>query len=229
MLNKKLKTILCHAVVATGLFSPNFVSAAYITETLAPNDSFAEAQFIDDTLFTVKYDGIIDAFFSETSTSTVNISTTLEHASILGSGDTTTDFFSFQATQGILYLDIDYGIDSGGSFDSWLELYDSSFNLITFNDDSKADAGSYSSYYNYAHYTYDSFISHEITTDGLYYAVVGGNARPAGIPAGSSYTLHISNGEAGLPPSAVPLPGAVWLLLSGVAGLFGVARRRPVA
>ncbi len=228
MYNKLLKTVLCNAVIVTGLCASNLVSAAYITETQAPNDSFSQAQFIDDAAFTVKYDSDIDAFINSTY-STTNISTTMEHASILGAGDTTPDYFLFQATQGSLYLDIDYGIDFGGSFDSWLELYDSSFNLIASNDDARRDTGSQNSFYNSGYYSYDSFISHQITMDGLYYAVVGGNANPAGIPTGSNYTLHISNSAGNLPPSPVPLPGAVWLLLSGVAGLFGVARRRPAS
>ncbi len=200
-------------------------NAAYITETLLPNDSFSTAQFIPGSTFTLKYDSNIDVNLS--GNYYTNRSTSIPHASILGTGDTTVDYFSFQASQGSLYLDIDNGIDSGGSFDSWLELYDSSFNLISSNDDARRDSGSAYSYYdnNYGYFSYDSFIKYQVTTDDLYYVLVGGNANPAGIPFGSNYTLNISNDTGAVTPP-VPLPASIWLFMSGILGLFGISRRR---
>ncbi|HED34547.1 MAG TPA: VPLPA-CTERM sorting domain-containing protein [Gammaproteobacteria bacterium] len=225
---KKATCIKKFAVLAL-IYSGNS-SAAYITETLDPNDDFSNAQFISDALFTTKFDRDIDAPVSRFQTR--NTSTTTPHASILGTGDTTVDYFSFQATTGGLTLDIDNGINSGGSFDSWLELYDSSFNLLSSNDDAQLDSGSQFSFRDgsFTSFSFDSFINYQITTDDLYYVVVGGNANPGGIPFGSNYTLHISSGSVITPPTnTVPLPASVWLLISGMLGLSGISRRRRQA
>jgi len=220
------KTAYINTLTTLALLYSTSSSAAYITEISAPNNSFTDAQFIADSAFTIKYDKDIDAFVN--SFRTTNISTTFSHASVLGTGDTSVDYFSFQATQGTLYLDIDNGIDSGGSFDSWLELYDSSFNLISSNDDARQDSGSQFSFNNAGRFSFDSFINYQVTLDDIYYVVVGGNANPAGIPDGSNYTLHISNNSTVTPPptSTVPLPASIWLLISGLVGLISVGRKK---
>jgi len=87
-----------------------------------------------------------------------------------------------------------------------------------------------SSYYNGGSVSFDSYISYQVTADDLYYVLVGGNANPGGIPFGSNYALNISIDDGAIitppPTSPVPLPASVWLLVSGVLGLFGIARRR---
>jgi len=217
------KTAYINTITTLALLYSASSSAAYITETLAPNDSFLDAQFIAGSSFTTKFDQDIGINFT-------NTSTIRPHASILGTGDTSVDYFSFQANQGTLFLDIDNGINSGGSFDSWLELYDSSFNLISFNDDAKQDTGSQFSFFGSGSFSFDSFINYQVTSNDLFYVVVGGNANPAGIPNGSNYTLHISNNAASTPPiSTVPLPASVWLMISGLLGLIGVSRKNNVA
>ncbi|VAW55002.1 hypothetical protein MNBD_GAMMA07-2246 [hydrothermal vent metagenome] len=229
--NINKKTLSACIALLTCTFS-GISSAAYINETLGINDSFADAQFISDTYFTNKFDADIDRATSRFNRR--NISQTSLHTSILGTGDisASTDYFSFQATNGVLSLDIDNAIGSGGSFDSWIELYDSSFNLIASNDDAILDTGSNFSFRgnNFNSFSYDSFIEYQVDVDGLFYAVVGGNSNSSGVPFGSNYTLHIANGAAASiitpPPSFVPLPASVWLLLSGLVGLTSISRRR---
>jgi len=215
------KTAYINTLTTLALLYSTSSSAAYINEISTPNNSFTDAQFIADSSFTTKFDRDIGLGFT-------NTSTTLAHASVLGTGDASVDYFSFQATQGTLYLDIDNGINSGGSFDSWLELYDSSFSLISSNDDARQDSGSQFSFFNRGSISFDSFINYQITLDDIYYVVVGGNANPAGIPDGSNYTLHISNSSTITPPptSTVPLPASIWLLISGLVGLVSVGRKK---
>jgi len=215
---KKIPHINKLAVLA--LIYSGSTCAAYISETLDPNDSFSTAQLISDDLFTTKFDNDINNGFSQ------NTSQNTPHASILGTGDATVDYFSFQANRSVLFLDIDNGIDSGGSFDSWLELYDSSFNLLTSNDDARLDSGSQFSFRgsHLQDFSFDSFINYRVTTDDLYYVVVGSNANPSGIPFGSNYTLHISNEKT--IGTVVPIPASAWLFISGILGLFGISRRR---
>ncbi len=205
-------------------------SAAYINETLGINNNFNDAQFIDDTFFTKKFDVSIDNPINRYSSR--NISQNSPHASILGTGDinTTTDYFSFNASRGSLVLDIDNGIDSGGSFDSWLKLYDSSFNLVASNDDALVDNGSVRSFTgsNFQGFSYDSFLKFQVTTDELFYVVVGSDSDvlSTGISFGNNYTLHISNDAVGsINPSPIPLPASIWLFLSGLAGFTAMRRK----
>ncbi|VAW69511.1 hypothetical protein MNBD_GAMMA10-2734 [hydrothermal vent metagenome] len=219
-----------HIAALTLIYSASS-SAAYITETLDPNDDFSSAQFISSSVFTTEFDNDIDASPNFPNDPTpVNISTSIPHASILGTGDNTVDYFAFQAGQGRLVLDIDYAIDAdydtgyGNSFNSRLELYDSSFNLLRSDNGAsqKVDEGSYSNLFGTYRglMTSDSFIDYQITTGDLYYVVVSSIDNPLGIiPARSDYTLHISN-------TPVPVPASVWLFISGVLGLFGVCRKR---
>ena len=101
----------------------------YITESYAQNNNFVTAQFIDAIYFGNKQHHDINT------ESGSNISLATRHASILGSGDNSIDFYSFNGLFGRAYFDIDYAGDFGGAFDSWLELYDSSFNHLAFDDD----------------------------------------------------------------------------------------------
>ncbi|RDH84849.1 MAG: hypothetical protein DIZ80_05130 [endosymbiont of Galathealinum brachiosum] len=192
---------------AVSLFTSG-AQAAYLTESHLSNDTFATAQFIDSVYFDSNFDRDIN-----TGTG-VNISTSSLHASLLGSGDDTVDYFSFNAVAGQAYFDIDYGMDFGGSFDSWVELYDSSFNMLTMNDDYNIESGSL--------HHYDSFIDYNLTAADTYYIAVGRFSGLAAIPFGSNYTLHVTQNSL----SAVPVPAAIWLFLSGVLAIFGFASGR---
>jgi len=131
------------------MFAFGAAQAAYVAEIWAVNGSFDTAQFISSSDFTASYDEDINT------EACLNISELTSHASILGRGNKTFDFYSFNSVVGQAFFDIDYGINSGGSFDSWIELYDSSYTRIAYNDNSyTTESGSFG--------TFDSFMSYEL-------------------------------------------------------------------
>lgn len=209
MFTKSKILVTCSRLLSMAFFSTALFSnaqAAYLTETHLTNDIFSNAQHVDDIFFTNSFDADINT------ESGINISTSSLHASILGSGDNSIDFYSFfNPVAGQAFFDIDYAKDFGGSFDSWIQLYDSSFNLITANDDSAIESGSASNL--------DSFIEQSLLTAGTYYVAVGSYPNLSDIPFGANYTLHISHA------SAVPVPAAIWLFASGILALFGLSRK----
>lgn len=195
-----------------GTFTFGAAQAAYITEASC-NKSFEASQFIFANSFTSTYDQDINTEAGQ------NISELTSHASILGKGNDALDFFSFNAVVGQAFFDIDYAKHSGGSFNSWIELYDSSRTRLAYNDDSyTTESGSV--------HIYDSFINYEFETSGLYYIAVGQtcNCQMEDIYAGADYTLHISQGF-NEQVSAVPVPAAAWLFGTGLLALFGASRR----
>ena len=110
-------------------------NAAVINE-IEPNDTIATAQNID-AFFDLSFDPNIEDVAG------VNTSVTISHAEVQGTGDGTTDFYSFTGQAGSLaILDIDCGSDpqatcvSAGSFDAIIFLFAPSSAPIGFNDDS---------------------------------------------------------------------------------------------
>jgi len=196
-----------------GMLAFGAAQAAYIAETWIVNGSFDKAQFISSSNFTASYDEDINTEAGQ------NVSELTSHASILGRGNNTLDFYSFNGIVGQAFFDIDYGKNSGGSFDSWIELYDSNYTRISYNDNSyTTESGSVDAF--------DSFINYEFESSGLYYIAVGQTCgcKMSNMSYGVDYTLHISQGyNQGV--SAVPVPAAVWLFGSGLLALFGVSRR----
>ena len=209
-MSNKLTSI---ALGICGVFAFGVAQAAYIAETWTVNGSFDTAQFISSSDFTTTYDEDINT------ESGLNISELATHVSILGRGNNTFDFYSFNSVAGQAFFDIDYGKSSGGSFDSWIELYDSSYTRVAYNDNSyTTESGSFS--------VFDSFMNYEFETSELYYLAVGQtcDCKMSRMSYGVDYTLHISQGYSH-EVSAVPVPAAVWLFGTGLLALFGVSRR----
>ena len=149
---------------------------------LEPNNSFEQAQNIDN-FFSLFYS--VDIGNSEENTSEV-----IPHATILGTGNGSYDYFSFTVSSApsIAFFDIDYGItnDQLTSMDSDLTLYDADGNEILYSDDSEitsGEAGSTS--------RLDSFFEYEFTRVGVYVLRVSQFSR-AEISENKSYRLHVS-------------------------------------
>jgi len=66
----------------------------------------------------------------------------------------------------------------------------------------------------------------DLSSAGTYYAIVSGTAQ--GYWNLGMYSLRIGFSPLGGTPAPVPLPGALLLLLSGIAGVFGVKRNRAM-
>jgi hypothetical protein len=209
------------------------------------NDSFATAQNIN-------------SFFSLDAVANIFNSTTVPHVSISGTNGATSDVDYYQftvATGGSTgFFDIDGGETQGVFVDTTLSLFDSTFGLLAFSDDSAGDPGSVGGF------GLDSFIGvYTFANPGTYYVAVsnfanlplsfgthvGDLTRPDGayggdLRAGDSgptavltfdggypsgdYTLHVSLSS---PGSAVPEPSTVVLMGLGLVGL-GVAGRRKL-
>jgi len=210
-MSNKLTSI---ALGVCGMFAFGAVQAAYITEVNSLNSSISTSQFISSVSFTGDYDQDINTEDG------VNISEQTSHVSVLGRGNNALDFFSFNGSAGQAFFDIDYAKNSGNSFNSWIELYDSSYTRLAYNDDSyTAESGSFS--------TFDSFMTYEFEYSSLYYVVVGQNCncQLTELYWGADYTLHISQ-EYDQGVSAVPVPAAAWLFGTGLLALLGVSRRK---
>ncbi len=145
-----------------------------------PNDSFVNAQNIDFTFSNRLSPDIGDT--------TTNTSEQIPHTTIIGTGDDSHDYFKFTVdkTPSIAILDIDYGYNHGGSFDSYIRLYNGSGNLIAENDDSNFTNGQTGSTSNL-----DSFLTFTFNTTGIYYLKVSQYSQSP-IPSSATYSLHVS-------------------------------------
>ncbi len=194
--------------VATG------VASAFPVNDFEPNDTLATAQNINAS-FSSDFSPDIG------NSAGVNISTTSQHVTIIGTGNGTYDYFRFTvpAAGTIGVFDIDYGMPG---YDSELALWDAAGSVLAENDDFSTSAGAGGSVHNY-----DAFIEYLFTSPGDYIIGVAqyfASAGPAGwsggvIGTGQDYVLQVA-----LTP--VPVPGALWLFGSGLLGLVGLYRRR---
>jgi hypothetical protein len=196
--------------------------AGYLDE-IEPNDSLAGAMNIDP-YFTTWFQPDIDDDIDPLVWPWVSINS--DH------GDGTFDYFKFTVPEADVqgYFDVDYGHNYGGSTDTIMGLWASDGTLLAQNDDRglPIDDGSYSQWDAHIDYTFDAA--------GVYIIglaeVSGGSSTPAygGFTAESNpfdydddYVLQV-----GL-TNAVPIPGAVWLLGSGILGLIGIRRKKVIA
>lgn len=205
-----MKKQICTLVLCSAVLGFGSAQAAYVTvDDATGNGSMATALNLD-----AQFDQNFDANIGDPFT---NISTSFFHVSANATtGTTGRDWYSFTTSQANqqAFFDIDNGMTD---LDSLISLYDSVGTLIGASDDGGvADPGSV--------HGYDSFLSAVLTNPGLYFVSVGQYPNQDLSP-GQDYTLHVSL-ENHVNPSNVPVPAAVWLFGSGIAGLMGARRKK---
>ncbi|WP_339138422.1 MAG: DVUA0089 family protein [Candidatus Electrothrix sp. GW3-4] len=165
-------------IIIGALFCTATAGAEVISE-IEPNNDFANAQHIDVSSFTVGLD------------SDITNSDIWPWVSIIGTGDGTFDYYSFEVSLAgtTASIDIDYN-----TFDTVVLLYDADGNLLAENDDNWSDPGSNS---------WASLIEYTSLPPGTYIVAVA-KISPFGEPVGVSggYGVHISLSQVGvsLPP-----------------------------
>lgn len=214
-----MKNKICALVLYSAVLGVGSAEAAYVSVTNATNNgSMATALSLD-----TKFDKASDANIGNVSNA--NISTTFFHASanaVTTAGGNGLDWYSFSTYQKNVraYFDID---QTSAALNSFIKVFNSGGSEIAFNNNASFtpfDSGSTTNN--------DSFLSLVLNTPGLYYVSVGRSnpgGNQAGLQNGHNYTLHVSLADH-TPPSAVPVPAAVWLFGSGLAGLLGVKRKK---
>jgi serralysin len=149
----------------------------------------------------------------------VNTSLSAPWVTISGHGNNDFDFYKVttQAT-GQLIFDVDYTYNHPSNphgFDTNLNVYNSAFTQIGYDDDQDATSGAGGS----AH-RYDSFVQLDNLAAGTYYVRVSKHYSSA-IPVGSDYTLQVQGNVA-----AVPEPESYAMMGLGLALVGFAARRR---
>ena len=172
--------------------APGFLYPALIGGTVTeqePNSSLADAQNIDQYFNLASDPNIGDQ--------TQNTSTQIPHATILGTGDGTFDYYSFTVNapgvKGI--FDIDGANNAGAQINTELFLYDQSGNLLGQNDDSPITFGAGGSTS-----ILDPYLEHVFAAAGTYIIGVArfsSTGNPGGITgtplaAGDAYKLQVS-------------------------------------
>ncbi len=161
-------------------FRNHVSSSSSIVLKAEPNNSLAEAQSLDG-LFTLSYSNDIGDVSGN------NTSTSIPHVTVeANQPDGTYDYYGFTVDtvgqQGT--FDIDYGANSGDSFDSYIYLLNASGNIIASNDDSSTSSGAGGS-----SSSLDSFLTYTFTQPGQYFIQVG---RYGGGPVSGNYQLQVS-------------------------------------
>ncbi|MGE0756179.1 MAG: DVUA0089 family protein, partial [Pirellulaceae bacterium] len=162
------------------------------------NDSIATAQFVDFGPWNLNFDSNIE----DAALPRNNISTTIPHLTLTGTGDDSYDYFRFTvpaASTAVPALGV-FDIDAG-NFDSEIALFDSTGALLASNDDNLLlDNGSTNGQ--------DAFLTFNFTAPGTYYLGV------ATFPAQAA-----ANGFTG----TVVRPGSIYTLQMAVQGhgVFG--------
>lgn len=178
------------AAMVAGMLYAGVALAAPVNEE-EPNNPISEAQNIDGA-FTLDQDPDIGD-------TTTNTSTIIPHATVVGTGDDSVDYYSFTVptpgTRGI--FDIDYALDCSDfpceGFDAWIELYDSNGNSLAAADDAPTEWGQGGSVH-----PYDSYLEYTFAEPGTYYIAVGSYPGLQPVPAvgfdgaATSYKLQVS-------------------------------------
>ncbi|MFO0869977.1 MAG: Ig-like domain-containing protein [Pirellulales bacterium] len=151
------------------------------------NDTLATAQDLDGAQWSTAFDTLIGD-------QTVNTSTTIPHITVVGRGDGTRDYYTFNVpTNGArVLLDIDQGsTGQPGTINTLLRLYNSAGTLLSTNDDAPTTYGSGGSSSVQDAYIDTAFPSALVLPAGDYVVEVAqsGGAAPA---SGQQYTLQVS-------------------------------------
>ena len=158
------------------IVGPTFGDGQITRDAGAGNDSITNALNIDDEYSLDADPDILDA-------------TTVPHVTITATGDGTVHFYAFTVygPDSIVTLDIDYGETGGaGSFNSFLELFDSAGNSVATNDFFPFPGGAGGSTSND-----DALISFLAVNPGTYYVAVS-ESGGAGVPVDATYELNVS-------------------------------------
>jgi subtilisin-like proprotein convertase family protein len=133
----------------------------------------------------------IDGYWNTNANPNIGNASTIPHNTVFGTGDGTTDYYSFMITAGQTAT---FDLDQVTGFDSYLQIFDvDGVTELASNDDiATLDPGSTS--------TTDSLVSFTAVNSGLHTVRVSrvplviGVTPPRVIPAGSTYQLHASIG-----------------------------------
>lgn len=178
-LKQKTMTFTTLLLLLVGTSLTSLVHAFTLSE-VEPNNELSSAQFINSGQFSISQDSdVIDSF-------------NLPHVTIVGDQNSGYDYYQFNASAGAEYIfDIDYASGSGGSFDSYLNLYDAAGNSLANNDDSNTGNGGAGSTSGL-----DSYLEYTFATEGTYYIRVG-QCCVSPISNAGTYKLHITTQSLG--------------------------------
>ena len=130
----------------------------------------------------------VDGAFNLRANGDIQDAGTRPHVTIEGTGDGSADYYAFTVT--VAGSTATFDIDGGyPSFDAWLYLFAASGETLAFNDDAVTDPGSVEYFPNF---TLDSFITYTFAATGTYFIAVGAYPELDPVPAGATYSLHIS-------------------------------------
>jgi hypothetical protein len=213
IMNSRNKRLHHLAMAATLALVAQASQAAYVAK-IEPNDTLSTPQNLAGH-FSLDFDANIG------NASSTNTSTLIPHASVIATGNSTFDYYTFTTVSaGDIILDI----DSSRNLDAYLVAWGagSPTSVLTQNDDAYLVAEGSTT-------MLDSFIQLNNKPAGQYWVGVGRCCSSAGaaglasgtvVPSNANYTLHVSA------MAAVPEPQGLSLVLGGLVAAAPLIRRK---